>query len=124
MSEVDGSEESAGPPRTQTKNAPSPSLSRSLFLLLFSSNPPVQPAIPHAKPDRVYDIKYWVRDARRGGMVVGGTNTRFIDVSSVDVGPAAVAAEAAPAGAPPAVGAPYRWKKRVPLLDNPNNGYT
>lgn len=117
-----GREEKRRPP-CGPKNAPSPSLSIP-FPPPLLSNPPVQPAIPHAKPDRVYDIKYWVRDARRGGMVVGGTNTRFIDVASVDVGPAAVAAEAAPAEAPPAVGAPYRWKKRVPLLDNPNNGYT
>lgn len=72
----------------------------------------------------MYDIKYWPRDARRGGMVVGGTNTRFVDVASVDVGPSAVAAEAAPSGPPPMVGAPHRWTKRSALLDNPNNGYT
>ena len=91
---------------------------------LFSSNPPVAPIIPHARPDRVYDIKYWPRDARRGGMVVGGTNTRYVDVVAVDVSMAAPDAPAE-AGPPPALGAPHKWAKTgVPLLEVANNGYT
>lgn len=49
------------------------------------SSPPVLPIVPQARPDRVYDIKYWPRDARRAGQLVGGTNQRFVDVVQYDV---------------------------------------
>jgi hypothetical protein len=72
----------------------------------------------------VYDIKYWPRDERRGGMVVGGTNRRFVDTVAVDVSMAAPDAPAE-AGPPAALGAPYKWaQKGIPLLENSNNGYT
>ena len=56
--------------------------------------------------------------------MVGGTNTRFIDAVAVEVGPGAPSAVEAADAAPPAVGAPYRWRTKSALLDNPNNGYT
>ena len=45
------------------------------------------PAVPRTTPDKVYDIKYWTRDTKREGMLVGGTNKKFKEVTWVDVGP-------------------------------------
>merc|ERR1719194_76776 len=32
------------------------------------------PVVPHAEPDKVYDIKYFTRDAKRSDIKVGGTD--------------------------------------------------
>ncbi|KAL0036150.1 hypothetical protein WJX79_006007 [Trebouxia sp. C0005] len=37
---------------------------------------PVRPMIPQAREELVYDIKYYSRDTRREGMLVGGTNKK------------------------------------------------
>jgi len=82
---------------------------------------PIKAVVPHARPERIYDIKYWPRDARRAGQVVGGTNKRHVEESRYDVTAADEKFDAAPVFA---VGKPHRWGKKVPLLDYPNNGYT
>jgi hypothetical protein len=84
------------------------------------ASPPTRPSIPHARPERVYDIKYWTRDTRRAGQVVGGTNKLHIVVSAVDPAVPDPALENGPA----VPGKPYKWSSRSPLLDAPNNGYT
>ena len=77
--------------------------------------------VPHARPERIYDIRYWPRDERRAGQVVGGTNKRTVEETSYDVTAADEKFDAAPVFA---VGKPHRWGKKVPLLEYPNNGYT
>lgn len=86
---------------------------------------PVRPMIPQAREELVYDIKYYSRDTRREGMLVGGTNKKKtvryqLDVTAKDDTPVA-AADLTP-GRPwrPATG----WNKRTALLDYENNGYT
>jgi len=69
----------------------------------------------------VYDIKYWTRDTRRAGQLVGGTNKLHIEVSAVEVGAPDQALDAAGPAVP---GKPHVWTPRSPLLDAPNNGYT
>ena len=64
-----------------------------------------------------------MRDTRRAGQAVGGTNQWCVKTTHVDVTAPADASEPAPAG-PPVLGAPHRWSPRSPLLDYPNNGYT
>ncbi|KAK9819806.1 hypothetical protein WJX72_002645 [[Myrmecia] bisecta] len=83
---------------------------------------PVRPAVPQAETKLVYDIKYYTRDTRRAGQLVGGTNklhmvTRQYDVTAKD--PALEGSEL-----PPTLGKPYKWGKRTHLLDFENNGYT
>lgn len=77
--------------------------------------------VPHARPERIYDIRYWPRDEKRAGQVVGGTNRRFVEETSYDVTAADEALDGAPAYT---VGQPRKWSKKVPLLEYPNNGYT
>ncbi len=89
--------------------------------LSLNSSAPTRPSIPQARPDRVYDIKYWTRDTRRAGQLVGGTNKLHIEVSSVEVGAPDQALDAA---GPAVLGKPHVWTPRSPLLDAPNNGYT
>jgi hypothetical protein len=81
---------------------------------------PTRPSIPNARPDRVYDIKYWTRDTRRAGQLVGGTNKLHIEVTAVD--PAAH--DPALENGPCVPGVPHKWSPRTPLLDAPNQGYT
>jgi hypothetical protein len=69
----------------------------------------------------VYDIKYWVRDTRRAGQVVGGTNQLHMEVSKIDVSAPDPALEEAGPAVP---GKPYVFSARSPLLETPNNGYT
>ena len=89
--------------------------------LSLSSSAPTRPSVPHARPDRVYDIKYWVRDTRRAGQLVGGTNRLHMETTAVDVTAADPALDAAGPAVP---GKPYTFTARSPLLDAPNNGYT
>lgn len=86
---------------------------------------PVRPMIPQAREELVYDIKYYSRDTRREGMLVGGTNKKKtvryeLDVTARDDTPTPVA-DLTP-------GRPWRpstgWNKRKNLLDYDNNGYT
>merc|ERR1711977_144998 len=93
----------------------------------YRLNPPGQeqkeaPAVPRTTPDRVYDIKYWPRDTKREGMLVGGTNKKFKEVTWVDVGPSVQAEQVV--AQPPSVSA-YRTFKvnRRPLLEVTNDGY-
>ena len=85
------------------------------------ASPKARPSVPHARPDRVYDIKYWVRDTRRAGQLVGGTNRLHMETTAVDVTAADPALDAAGPAVP---GKPYTFTARSPLLDAPNNGYT
>ncbi|CAL8461889.1 g1420 [Coccomyxa elongata] len=82
---------------------------------------PVRPSVPAALPERVYDIRYWVRDKRREGQLVGGTNKKHMVTYEVDVTEKTQLSDSEP---PPAIGAPYKWKKKSSLLDYDNNGYT
>ena len=45
---------------------------------------PIHAVVPHALPERVYDIKYFVRDSRREHMLVGGTNKKHDVHSKLD----------------------------------------
>eukprot|EP00884_Botryococcus_braunii_P021803 jgi/Botrbrau1/8306/Bobra.0251s0032.1 len=85
-------------------------------------SPPIRASIPQAETDRVLDIKYYVRDSRRQGQLVGGTNKKHEVTYKYD----ATAPDPDLEGSelPPTVGKPYKWGKRVSLLDFPNNGYT
>ena len=82
---------------------------------------PIKAVVPQARPERIYDIKYWPRDERRAGQLVGGTNRRHVEEVKYDVTAADEKFDAAPVFA---VGKPHRWGKKVPLLEYPNNGYT
>ncbi|EIE25146.1 hypothetical protein COCSUDRAFT_52776 [Coccomyxa subellipsoidea C-169] len=82
---------------------------------------PVRPSVPAALPEQVYDIRYWVRDIRREGQLVGGTNKKHMVKYQVDVSERTQFSESEPA---PAMGTPYKWKKKSNLLDYDNNGYT
>ena len=91
------------------------------------------PGVVHAEADKVYDIRYWVRDTRRSDFVVGGTNKLHHRKYELDV--TSVKLEGLPPMPPRGLGG---WKAtdfsltqtnltsgaRVPYLDNPNDGYT
>jgi len=86
---------------------------------------PIKPMVPAANPETVYDIKYYSRDTRREGMLIGGTNKKKtvryeLDVTARD--DVATAVEDLTPGRPwrPGTG----WNKRKNYLDNDNNGYT
>jgi len=85
--------------------------------------------VPHAEPDKVYDIKYFTRDSKRSDMKVGGTDQlRHVSYTfSLEALAAEVAgdlqARGAPAG-PPSQSSFRTWQgERVGLLDTLNDGY-
>ena len=94
-------------------------------VFFFSSSRQVQsepPIIPRTTPDRVYDIRYWPRDAKREHVLVGGTNKKFQEVTWVETG---IAVEPqAFCLSPPAMSAYRPFKAtRKPLLEVTNDGY-
>ena len=95
------------------------------FFFFFSSSRQVQsepPIIPRTTPDRVYDIRYWPRDAKREHVLVGGTNKKFQEVTWVETG---IAVEPqAFCLSPPEMSAYRPFKAtRKPLLEVTNDGY-
>lgn len=81
--------------------------------------PPVKAFIPNAEDDRIYDIKYYVRDTRRAHLPGGTITIQSCHVDPKEPGPIETS------DVPPTPGTPYKWKgKYRPLLDNDNNGYT
>ena len=93
--------------------------------VFFFSSRQVQsepPIIPRTTPDRVYDIRYWPRDAKREHVLVGGTNKKFQEVTWVETG---IAVEPqAFCLSPPEMSAYRPFKAtRKPLLEVTNDGY-
>lgn len=80
---------------------------------------PIRASVPHAELDRIYNIKYFVRDTRRAEQP-GGTKT--LARYKYDTSTKEEALEATPA--PPTPNQTYRWSKPRSILDQDNNGYT
>ncbi|PRW56712.1 hypothetical protein C2E21_4424 [Chlorella sorokiniana] len=80
---------------------------------------PLRASIPQSETDRVYDIKYYVRDSRRAHLPGGSIK---LERGQLDVHAKIDALEALPAGATP--NQPAKWKPFRPILENDNNGYT
>ncbi|CAL5222811.1 g5230 [Coccomyxa viridis] len=82
----------------------------------------LRPSVPAAETDRIYDIRYWIRDDRRSGQLVNGTNKKHMVSYTVDM---SENSPMSPDEPPPTLGAPHKWKrKNVSLLDNDAGGYT
>lgn len=82
---------------------------------------PIRAIVPHADEDRIYNIKYFDRDTRREGMLVGGTNKTHLVTKEMQL----VEVTRDPIeGLPPRPGKPYKWGKPIPYLEFENNGYT
>ena len=99
------------------------------YRLQTPGTPRQTPMVPHAEPDKVYDIKYFTRDAKRSDIKVGGTDQlRHVTYTySLEALAAEVAGDlqagGAPAG-PPAASTFRTWQgERVGLLDTLNDGY-
>eukprot|EP00850_Spirogloea_muscicola_P006722 SM000032S12106 [mRNA] locus=s32:587028:587574:- [translate_table: standard] len=74
------------------------------------SNPPTRAWIPHARPDRIYNIKYYDRDLRRAEV------PRTVKSVEPNVLPEEV-------DLPPAPGKWYNPGRAVNVNDNPGDGY-
>lgn len=81
----------------------------------------VRAIVPQAETDRVFDIKYFPRDSRREGMLVGGTNVTELIREVRD--PTTITVQQ-PEGLPPRPGSRHRWSKPMPYLTEENGGYT
>lgn len=82
---------------------------------------PVRAIVPHALEDRIYNIKYYDRDTRREGMLVGGGNkTHLVTKEIHPVEPTRDPID----GLPPRPGKTHKWNKPIPYLEFENNGYT
>ena len=99
------------------------------YRLQTPGTPREKPMIMHAESDKVYDIKYFTRDAKRSDMKVGGTDQlRHVSYSySLEELAAEVSGELRAGGAPaapPQQSAFRTWHgERVGLLDTQNDGY-
>ncbi|KAK9843093.1 hypothetical protein WJX74_006861 [Apatococcus lobatus] len=81
---------------------------------------PVRPSVPHNQPEHVYNTRYYPRDTRREGMLVGGTNKKHMVTYHVDPREDALEVSAVP----PTAGVPHKWGKKVGVTEYENNGYT
>lgn len=80
---------------------------------------PIRAMVPQAELDRVYDIKYYVRDTRKA-YLPGGTMKMVrgeYDVKAKDEVLEAMEVS-------PTQGKTHRWGKWRHILDHDNNGYT
>jgi hypothetical protein len=73
---------------------------------------PVRPAIPHAEPAHVFDIKYYTRDRKRS-----------VKTTSQEVDPLALAAELQGLPPTPGNGTQYVMGKEYHMDDEPGQGY-
>lgn len=69
---------------------------------------PRRAIVPHAEPEHVFDIKYYVRDTRRAG-----PKTTIIDVPT----------NGTFEGTAPTVGKFYTMGQEFPITDEPGDGY-
>ncbi|GAB4819643.1 hypothetical protein N2152v2_006689 [Parachlorella kessleri] len=79
---------------------------------------PLRAVVPQAEPDRIYDIKYFVRDTRRAE---GPGGTKVLARYQLDPKVKDEALEATPVPTPNKT---HRWTKPRSILDHDNNGYT
>ncbi|KAL4441544.1 hypothetical protein ABPG77_002048 [Micractinium sp. CCAP 211/92] len=79
----------------------------------------LRPAVPQAEPDRVYDIKYYVRDDRRAELPGGHIKLARGEYAVTAPDEALEAMEV-----PPTQGKTHRWTKPRSILEQDNNGYT
>ncbi|PSC72489.1 hypothetical protein C2E20_4316 [Micractinium conductrix] len=80
---------------------------------------PLRPAVPQSEDDRVYDIKYYVRDHRRAHLPGGSIK---LAKGAYEVAAKDEALEALQT--PPTPNKPYVWGKFRSILEQDNAGYT
>ncbi|KAL6767122.1 NUOA7 [Auxenochlorella protothecoides x Auxenochlorella symbiontica] len=78
----------------------------------------VRAMVPAAETNRVYDIKYFTRDARRAHLPGGTIKYEYYDFSPAEKVEALEALETAPTPG-------KKWQRPFkPILEEDNNGYT
>lgn len=79
----------------------------------------LRPSVPQAENDRIYDIKYYVRDSRRAHLPGGSIKMVRAQYDTTAKDEALEAMEV-----PPTHNKTHRWSKPRSILEQDNNGYT